>query len=199
MTFNHLPSQADCLNLGNCIHGSVRLFDVDDAGNPVAVLYSGRNLVTYQGADMLAKVLAGQVGFSVSGMYVEFQNASYSTITPARSDTVASLFNASSYYTGDAGADILRIDLASSPAFAGTPPYTSNRVTFWGVTTLSGIGTLKAVAFSSGSNSKVRGAALIAKATQQSSDLVMSRVSIDPAVTLQSDRRIGIEWILELQ
>lgn len=79
---------------------------------------------TFEAADIIAKLLAGYPRYNLSVAYLVFNNTSASGLTPAQSDTVATL-------TGASGMDVLRVQVLPSPLISASGGnYDSNRVVF---------------------------------------------------------------------
>ena len=134
-----------------------------------------RNIIPYQGADVMARILAGDATWAPRAMFFEFENTAGSpTIpTPARDEGI-------DYYLTtlplDLDKDYLRIPLVVSPSLSASGTnYDGNQVTFFAVS--AGLTGIHGRTFDSSVNSKVYGVALAATPTvaQYTLDRLFSR------------------------
>jgi hypothetical protein len=179
--------------------GAIKLFAFNPKTRVLRKLIERENLVLYGGADILAKLLSGDPKYAINTMYLEFINLA----NPA--DPVpAPTFDRSggvTYYTGLTGTqDFLRVPLVVTPIIdsSDTGLYAGNRVTFFGVS--EGMSGFHGLPFNSAVNSAVYGAGLVAapSITDQSNDVVFSRVytGIDK-VLKESGFEIGVTWTIQ--
>ena len=171
--------------------GLVRSFLCNAEGKPLKLIEEAKNLVTYQGADILAKALTGAAGYFPNSIWVEIQSGGYAAPVPARTDTAASIVAA---YSGTQ--DAVPCQLAAPAGFLSSGAnYANNRATFWAFTQAS-TGSVNSVAVT-GAN--VRGAVLTVNDPSKTfvEDLVFSHVAL-AQFTVPSGQHVGIEWIVTL-
>lgn len=151
----------------------------------------GHNDVTYQGAQVLAELLAGKPTFKISNFYFEFQNSGYSTSAVARTDTAASRQAAC---TG--ASDLIRAELVAAPLVdTSASPYSNNRDTFFALTTAS-VGLIQGLPFSAGAGSKIVSACLVAApgGTDYQQDLVYARYVLTTPVAVAGSGQVSGTW-----
>ena len=127
--------------------------------NPDHVV-EGKNLITYQGADIVARLLAGRPEYRIARMWFEYDNAGGSLgLSPGRGDTAASV---AALAVGDR--DIVRADLVAEPALSSSDPakYQVNRGTYHAITAAGAVGEKQGLGFGSGSGSEVLAMCLVA-------------------------------------
>jgi len=110
------------------ITGKVEAFvEKDGVWTPVAEF---SNNILYSGYDAMAKALGGDRDYVVNGMYVEFMNGSPSEPTISLTRDVSHYKSLTSPY------GYIRFKTLSDPVYSASDGgvYTSNRVTFTGVT-----------------------------------------------------------------
>ena len=177
--------------------GCIRIISFNPLTNEVNKVVEKRNTILFEGADILALLIAGQSDYNVSAMYIEYENLASpgDPITPPTFDRSGGV----AYYNGLGASptiDFLRVPITVSPAFStsGTD-YENNIVTFFGVT--EGTVGFHGKTFSPSSNSAVFGAALVAAPDlqDQSQDKVYARTytGIDK-VLKQTGFEIGVTW-----
>lgn len=160
------------------------------------------NLVVYQWADIVAKLLAnGDSRYRIAGMYLEFANVASpgDTVSPpsyARTRTI-------DYYNSLAtnpDVDYLRVPLIATQLSASDGNFANNLLSFFAKS--SGLTGVHGKSFSAGSNSVVYGASLVAyvAATDATQDLLFSSIYLDPADQQPklATSQVGIEWQLAL-
>lgn len=153
----------------------------------------GKNLVTYQGGDIIAQLLAGNVAYKIAYFGFEFQNTA-GTPAPspaARTDNNASLIALTGSF------DYLRGALIAAPTFsAGDGNHTANQVTFTALSTAStGV---HGVTFSAGSNSKIYAVNLLAAPTgAYTGDLVYARYILGTALPAVGSGQVTGSWMAE--
>lgn len=184
----------------NFVVGSVKVFDVSPDGGCRQV-YAGKNTYMYSGADICAKLLAGDVTYSIGAMYFEFEN-----LASPGDPVVAPSYDRSggiSYYTSLASPrDFLRVPLVISPSLISSNDtnFDNNQITFFALS--DGYTGQNGLAFSSAANSAVFGGALVATPTPgtQANDLIFSRTYwADDAVEKAENHQIGVQWTLQFQ
>lgn len=185
-------------DLARDARGDVKIFSFDPRTGVVHKLLEKQNLILYSGADVLAKLLAGQ-RTPVNAMYMEFKNlaAPGDSITPPTFDREGGI----SYYNGLATSpdtDFLRIPLTVNPTIESSDGvYGGNQVVFFGVS--EGTAGFHGKSFLDTANSAVFGAALVAAPdlADQSQDLVFSRIysGIDKVLKV-AGHQIGVTWTI---
>ena len=158
------------------------------------------NLVMYDWATIITKLMQGNTNYAVDMMYIEFENTGGTPSTPSydRGDGI-------DYYTGLAGSgtrNFIRVPLAGvNITSTGTNFPGGNKMTFFGQT--QGALGNNGITFSNAVNSIVVGAALVAAPVQAdyTQDLIFSRFYFDVAdqIPKLTTNQIGIEWSLTLQ
>ncbi len=170
----------------------VRVWCPDDPGNGVI----GLNLVTYQGADIVSHLLAGDFNFRLSRMWFEFDNAGPASPTPARSDTSASV-RAAAVGTRD----IIRGPLVAQPILAPSDvlKYTSNRGTYHALSQGS-VGEINGLAFSAAAGSTIFALCLVVSpgpGTTIADDLVYARFKLATPLDVGSSGQVAATWMTE--
>ena len=152
-----------------------RLFLFNPDNGHIKMLVEQKNIIPYQGADILARLLAGDDTCAPGAMFFEFENTagSPSVPSPTRSEGI-------DYYLSDLlldpDKDYIRAPLVVSPAISASgSDYNGNQVTFFAIT--SGLTGVHGRTFDQAVNSKVYGVALAAtpSPTQYTQDLLFSR------------------------
>lgn len=159
--------------------------------NALGEVSEGHNDVTYEGAQVLAQLLAGKSNYKISNFYFEFQNSGYSTPPVARTDTAASRQAAA---TGVA--DLIRAELVAAPLVdTSGSPYSNNRDTFFALTTAT-VGLMHGLAFSAGAGSKIVSACLIAApgGTDYQQDLLYARYVLATPVAVAGSGQVSGQW-----
>jgi hypothetical protein len=183
--------------------GLVSIFSFDEKTKRICRQISLQNLILYSGADILGRLLAGQSAYAINMVYLEFQNTVGAIVPPAvsRADGVA-------YYNGLSASpdtDFLRLPLLVEPSMdASSADYESNQVTFFAES--EGTEGFFAKPFAEASSSFVFGAALVAAPdpTDQSKDIVFSRVYLGElgwtdAIDKQDGKQIGLTWAIRFK
>jgi len=180
----HVPVSMGAIQVGifNTLNRTHRIVD------------GGPNIVTYEGIDLLGKLLAGQ-DININTMYMEFtNNPPAPTVTPDPAD-------GRSYYAAlDSGLtdlDYIRVPLISDPTLEATDDdkFSTNRVNFFAMSTGSTAGRGGHV-FSNGAGSQIYGVALVAAPdiNDASQDIVFSRSYNFLAKDKQVNEEISISW-----
>lgn len=160
-----------------------------------------KNTILYQGADLLAKCLAGARYASISHMYVGYKTTSSIVgFTPPVIDK-AYTNKFKDYNTVVAFTDLgfLRLPLAFSPTYLSTTNYNNNTVVFTSVVTASSTPATEAAApfHDSGeaSPSYLYEIALVAALdpTSSNSDLLFSRANFEPII-YDTNYNLNISW-----
>lgn len=161
-----------------------------------------QNLVVYQWADIVAKLLAnGDSRYRIAGMYLEFANVASpgDTVSPpsfTRTRTI-DYYNA---LAANPDVDYLRVPLIATQLSASDSNFANNLLSFFAKS--SGLTGVHGKSFSAGSNSVVYGASLVAyvDATDATQDLLFSSIYLDPADQQPklATSQVGLEWQLTL-
>lgn len=154
----------------------------------------GHNIVTYEGIDLLGKLLAGR-DYTINTMYMEFSNGGTTpSITP---DPAAGRSYYAALDTGLSASDYLRIPLSVEPSLESTDAtkFETNKATFFGMSTGQTAGRGGHI-FSASETSKVYGVALVAAPdpNDASQDIVFSRSYDFTPKQKQTDEEISIIW-----
>lgn len=179
------------------VTGIVDVFDIAPDGQRLHLLQQ-RNLYVYNGADIVAAILAGRPGYTISTMYLEFENVASpgDPIVPPAYDRTSTV----SYYSNlTSPRDFLRVPMIIQPTIVSSDlsKYEGNQVTFFGIS--SGVVGENGLPFTNVSNSTVFGGALCASPTPdtQANDKLFSRTYwADRAVLKQQNHQIGVQWTL---
>ena len=177
-----------------------RIFSFNPETGHVKMLVEQKNIIPYQGADVLARLLAGDEDYAPGAMFFEYENTAGSPTvpTPLRSEGI-------DYYLSDlpldANKDYIRAPLVVSPAISASgSDYNGNQVTFFAIT--SGTSGVHGRTFDHSVNSKVYGVALAATPTptQYTQDLLFSRSysGFDP-VPKEDGYQCGGQYIIRFR
>jgi hypothetical protein len=160
----------------------------------------GKNLVTYQGADIVAHLLAGDARYRLARMWFEFDNSGPAHPTAARADTAATVL-------GEAvlSRDIIRGPLVAQPLLESSDPteippkYTSNRGTYHAIS--QGVeGEKNLLAFSAAAGSKIFAICLVASpgpGTTIADDLIYARFVLATHLDVGSSGQVAATWMTE--
>ena len=172
------------------IHGRIELWLPEHPGEIRRI----RNLVTYQGADVIAALLSGQADHRIAAIWFEYSNAGSPTpITAGRADTKASVFAAA---TVGAQRDIVQGNLVAPPVLASSDltKYVGNQSSFYGLT--SGGPLVNGGAIPFGSGSKIIGVCLVA--IPAAGGLVYARASVSPVLAVSATAQVAATWTTEI-
>ena len=151
----------------------------------------GHNIVTYEGIDLLGKLLAAR-DYAINTMYMEFTNGVVPSITP---DPAVGRAYYAALDSGLSASDYLRIPLGNEASLSSTDDtkFDTNKVTFFGMSTGQTAGRGGHVF---GTGSEVYGVALVAApaANDASQDIVFSRSYDFTEKQKQVDEEISIIW-----
>lgn len=152
-----------------------------------------KNMVVYGGADVLARLLAGQNNYRIQHFYLEFQNIAGSP-TPLAVSRANNAATVKSYLTTDK--DLLRAPLAATPLIsASSGTYAGNQATFYALSTAT-TGLLNGLGFGPGTNSKVMALCLVAAPTgAHADDIVYARAVLGTPVAAVGAGTISASWI----
>lgn len=172
------------------IIGRLKLWFPDRPGEVLRL----KNLVTYQGADVIAGALAGLLDYRLGAIWFEYSNAGGpAPITAARADTAASVQAAA---TVPAQRDIKLGLLVTRPVLtASGANYTANKGTYHALTS-GADGLLHGATIPFGSSSKIIGVCLVA--LPASGPLVYARASVSPILAVGSSAQVAAAWSTEI-
>lgn len=178
-------------------------FDATDVSSWRPVTQFKHNLVVYQWATIVAKLLAtGDSRYRIGGMYLEFENTDNpgDTVSPPVFDRTRDI----SYYNSlslSSNRDYLRVPMTAVTTSSEGSGLTDNQLTFFARS--SGIVGVHGKSFSAASNSVIFGGSLVAfvDGTDATQDLIYSSWYYDPADQQQKlpSSQIGIEWEITLE
>lgn len=170
----------------------VRVWTVDDPAGGVV----GENLVTYQGADIIARLLAGQANYRIARFWFEFENSSTPTTpSPGRADTAQSV-----RAEATAPRDIVRGMLAAQPLLSPSgPEYTGNQGTYHAITATGAAGEINSLSFEAADNSHIIAMCLVASPTGPSinDDLVYARYALGTPLAVGAAGQVAATWMTE--
>jgi hypothetical protein len=182
--------------VGRGVHTWWRIFSFDEKTGEIRRMVSQKNIIPYQGADILARLLAGDNDYKPGAMFFEYENTAGTPTppSPTRAEDI-------SYYLNDlpltSNRDYLRIPLVVSPSLtASGSDYAGNQVTFFALT--SGTSGEHGEPFGAGDDSKVYGVALAAtpEPTQASQDWLFSRSYGFTVVPKETGYQIGAQYLI---
>jgi hypothetical protein len=160
-----------------------------------------KNLITFGGADVLAKLISGDNRYAISGMYFKFQNTNDvpSEDSIDRSDNLSHFLNSSNFTESK---DWLRVPIITTGKISQNPynssDYSGNRVTFVATSAaVDQVGEFGNV-FSSSSGdgpSKVFSLALVSmvESADKTKDVVFARTNITPIIAVENSY-IDVFW-----
>lgn len=172
----------------------VRVWTPDNPNHVV----TGKNLITYGGADIIARLLAGQGNYRLVRMWFEFDNGgSPATPAPSREDTAVSVIAEA---TGTR--DILRGSLVAQPLLqASGPDYGSNQGVYHAITPAGSSiqGEVNSLAFGAGSS--IIGLCLAASpgGSDIEDDWIYSRFALGAGdeLAVGSSGQVAATWMTE--
>lgn len=178
----------DALSLAKMLRGYVRVWNED------GVVVESRNLVVYNGGDIIAQLLAGNDEYRISHMYFAYENTAGvpAPAAAARTDTAAATFHALTPPN-----DFLRAPVLNPVTLAAADGnHLFNRATFTAIASDT-VGVL-GLPFSSGSNSKVYGVGLVAAPTGvYTGDLLYANFILPSALAAAGSGQISAAWATE--
>ena len=163
-----------------------------------------QNLILFEGADIMAGLLAGDMNKRISHMYFEYENTAGAPVAPTITRADGRSYFASK--TGAANKDWVRAPLVMNPSISviptGSASYKGNGALFTAttasVTPANGIANAANYFASSGANgpSKITTAALVSAVNPNSNveDLVFSRLNLSAAISLQPSSHVVFFW-----
>lgn len=167
-----------------------------------------KNLILFEGADIMAAILGGDMSKAISHMYFQYENTNVGPVsTPILTrGSGRSSFDA---ITGvDPASDWLRVPLLSTPKLVRIPndsaDYAQNGVVFTATSaaseTMHGESPAHNYFAASGANgpSKIVSAALVAAPAPSNNrlDKVFSRVNLSTPLTMQPGHQLTVYWII---
>ncbi len=152
----------------------------------------GKNLVVYNGGDIIAALLAGKPNYKISAFYFEYENTAGTPSAAAvdRSDTAADRQAVTT------PKDLLRAQLVAAPLIESADDnHLGNQVTFHAVT--SATTGLNGLPFSAGADSKVYAVCLVATPTPgtPADDLLYARFLLDTALPVSGSGSVAGSWV----
>ena len=193
------------------VHGQVTLWKIDEKTGLKLPIFTQSNQIQYSWGFVAANCIglrrqADRPDYTISGMYVEFENQT----NPADTVSVSSSFSRDigiPYYnslSSSSTRDFLRVPFAIEPSLglsagyaANLPPsQQANKLTFFVQT--AGTSGAFGKPFSNSHNSKVFAAALVATPVfgDRTKDVVFARTVFDTSnqVTKEASSQIGVTW-----
>jgi hypothetical protein len=194
---------------GSGVRGRVTIWRVEPSGL-MTPLHTQRNQIQFSWGHIAARQIgyryqAGRPSYHVSGMYIEYENV------PNPEDPISvSAFDRElgvDYYNGlalSATQDFLRVEQRVEPNLSISTGYedyfvaneSGNQLTFFAQT--AGVEGVHGKDFSSGVNSKVYAAALVAtpEFSDRTKDVIFARTTfaVENQVTKEASSQIGITW-----
>ena len=177
-----------------------RIFSFNERTGEIRKMVSQPSIIPYQGADILARILAGDSSWAPAAVFFEFENTAGAPVIP-----VPTRAEGIDYYLStlalEATKDYLRIPLVVAPSFtASGTDYDGNQVTFFAVT--AGLTGVHGKTFDFSVDSKVYGVALAATPTpaQYTQDRLFSRsyTGFDP-VPKDDGFQIGAQYLIRFR
>ncbi len=154
----------------------------------------GHNDVTFQGADVLAALMAGHSEYKISHAYLEFANiVDPDSGTMSRSDTAASRQAVSDPY------DLIRAPLIAVPLVASTDgDHDGNRVTYHALSNAAE-GLINELEFSADADSNIYAACLVAApgGSDHLQDLVYARYILSSPIPVSGLGSVSLAWITD--
>ena len=158
------------------------------------------NIIPFEGADILARLMSGDISYKPGAFLFEFENTAGapSIPSPVRSED-------SSYYINDlsleVAKDYMRIPLIIPPGVSASGgDYSGNQVTFFAMT--SGMVGIHGKTFDQAVNSKVYGVALVATptVTEYTQDHLFSRsyTGFDP-VAKEDGHSVAAQYMIRFR
>jgi len=196
-----LQHQVEDVHLPSSFMTWWRLFSFDEKTGIVKKVVAQPNLIPYQGADVLARVLAGDVTLKAASILFEYQNTTgaIAVPTPTRDEGI-------DYYLTTIpltpNRDYLRVALSAPVAFSSSDSakYEGNQASFFAIS--SGIKGIHNEPFSSAAHSKVFGVGLVSTPDpdQHTQDKLFSRSydGFDP-VPKEDGYQVGAQYVIRFR
>ena len=175
-------------DLFKTVKGTIEFFKVHD-GVWGDCIHKQHNLITYQGADILAKALVGDL--KINYMYIVFEN------DPSAVRISEDLGNdANTYANSSANRSFVRVSTMGKPVFTSDgDEYQTNQVAFLAVT--DGISFFPAVPVTDGTSVFYHSALVSApNLDDQEEDLIFSCSDLAVDITKVAGANIGIRWTI---
>jgi hypothetical protein len=176
--------------------GHIQLFI--EKGGQRTIVHEQKNLILFEGADIMSLLLSGDSRHKIAGVYFEYKNGTPSPTTITRSMGRTS-FNS---ITGVDGVDWLRIPIISTPlTFSSAADYAANIVTFSATSAVSETMAGESAthnAFTPGT-SQVYSLALVSMPDKNNSQLdkVFARTNLAAALTVPTGFHLGAHWSIK--
>lgn len=175
-------------DIKNKISGEFSVFEV--RGDSWELLHEQHNLITYSGADVMAKALAGDR--VINGVYLAFENSDVADYVEDAGNTAAT------YAAEVSGRSFVRVKTLSRPIFSqSAPEYANNSVQFQGVT--DGTSFFPGTPVQDGI-SKFYHTVLVSTLPggDQTDDVVFSCATWSVPITKVAGANLGIRWRVKL-
>ena len=179
--------------------GRVCIGHFDDDGNLIGELTPMKsNLVTFDGTEVLSRILAGQSEYKIAGVYFEFENAAAPVLPSFDRTTGIADFQGLA-----APKDYIRETLSAVPTITtgdssgSGNPYENNRANFFALTAADQ--GENGVAFNAASDSQIVSVGLVAmpESGDPSKDILYARFVPASAFPKVAGRNPGITWTAE--
>jgi len=189
-------------NINSIVRGRITAGYRDIATGKFTKVLEQKNLVTYGGADIMAKLLSGDSRYAINGMYFKYENTTEvpSGISPSREHTAASQYHS---LDGEDKIDWLRIPIITNGKIAPLPEdsiyYSGNSVTFVATTaSIDAVGRSGNYFEGSGVDgpSKIFSIALVAMPDISSvdEDIAFSMTNLSSAIPAIENSYIDVFW-----
>lgn len=189
------------VGLPHGVQVSWRIFSFNEKTGIIKQLVEQPNIIPFQGADVMAKLLSGDIDWAIGAMFFEFENtAGTPTVpTPARDENI-------SYYLSDLALsstkDYVRVPLVVPAGITSSDSakYDGNQATFFAITT--GVQGVHGKTFDHTVNSKVYGVALAATPDpeQYTQDRLFSRsYSGFSPIPKEDGYQIGAQYVIRFR
>ena len=176
-----------------------RIFSYDEETGIVKKMVAQPNIIPYQGADILARALAGDADYTAGAMLFEYENGVPTIPSPQRDEGI-------DYYLDDlqlsATKDYIRVPLVIPAGFSSSDStkYDGNQATFFAIT--AGEEGIHGKGFSETAGSQVYGVGLVAtpEPTEHTRDLLFSRSydGFDP-IEKEDGYQIGAQYLIRFR
>jgi hypothetical protein len=189
------------------IKGSIVVAYRDKETNATTKVQEKSNLITYGGADILAKLASGDSRFAINGMYFQFKNGSTSSsdlesITRASDKTFFESLSSPSDWMRVPIITNGKLDKTNHQSSSNIPFYSSNQVTFVATTAATeqfGVND-PSLPFSQSSphQSKIQSVALVAMPDKNNrlNDVIFSRSNLASPIPALNSSYIDVFWTL---
>lgn len=169
-------------------------------------VFEKKNLILFEGADIMSGLLSGRPGYAISHMYFQYRNTgdAFAINNPITRGDGRTAFDAIDGV--DPVEDWLRVPIVATPQQVKVPDdstdYEANGVWFVATSASSDTGKGESPAqndFDSASNSKTFSVALVAaeKKGDNTFDRVFSRLNFDAPIELPPGKHLVIFWLIK--